>query len=353
MAVVEHYPALKRAEAPLVSVCIAHYKGPELIAACLDSVLAQACDFEVEIIVHDDASPDDSVAFLRKRYPLVELLVGKENAGFCVANNRMVARARGKYVLLLNNDAALFPDALATLAAAAAQQDPPGILTLPQYDWESGELVDRGCLLDPFYNPVPNLDPQRRDVAMVIGACLWIERILWERLGGFPEWFESIGEDLYLCCAARLAGLPVQSLQESGYRHRQGGSFGGNKPHNGRLLTTYRRRRFSERNKTFALVVMTPTPVMWPLLLIHVVALITEGLLFSLLRRDLRVCNHIYLNVLRELAARFPHILRERRRYQTFRALPLSRYIERFSLKPQKVTILCRYGLPKLTHNLN
>jgi GT2 family glycosyltransferase len=222
MAMVEYYRALKRPEAPLVSVCIAHYKGPELIAACLDSVLEQACDFDVEIIVHDDASPDDSVAFLRKRYPQVELLVGKENAGFCVANNRMVAHAQGKYVLLLNNDATLFPDALATLATAAAQQNPAGILTLPQYDWESGELVDRGCLLDPFYNPVPNRDPERRDVAMVIGACLWIERSLWERLGGFPEWFESIGEDLYLCCAVRLAGLPVQSLQESGYRHRQG-----------------------------------------------------------------------------------------------------------------------------------
>ena len=41
---------------------------------------------------------------------------------------------------------------------------------------------------------------------MVIGACLWIQKGLWEELGGFPEWFGSIAEDMYLCCRARLAG---------------------------------------------------------------------------------------------------------------------------------------------------
>jgi hypothetical protein len=45
----------------------------------------------------------------------------------------------------------------------------PAILSLPQYDFETGKLVDRGCLLDPFFNPVPNLDPAREDVAMAIG----------------------------------------------------------------------------------------------------------------------------------------------------------------------------------------
>ena len=37
---------------------------------------------------------------------------------------------------------------------------------------------------------------------MVIGACLWIPQGLWTELGGFPEWFESIAEDMYLCCRA-------------------------------------------------------------------------------------------------------------------------------------------------------
>lgn len=345
---VEYYPALKRPDAPLVSVCIAHYKGPELIEACLDSVLAQACDFDVEIIVHDDASPDDSVAFLRKRHPQVELLVGEENAGFCVANNRMVAHARGKYVLLLNNDATLFADALVTLATAAAQQNPPGILTLPQYDWESGELVDRGCLLDPFYNPVPNLDPERRDVAMVIGACLWIERDTWERLGGFPEWFESIGEDLYLCSAARLCGRPVAVTSKSGYRHRQGHSFGGNRVHGNKISSSYRRRQLSERNKTYVLVVVTPSILMWPILTLHILLILIEGFILSLMRINFRLFREIYFNVLTSLWRNRKMLADYRRSIHGMASTTLRNYFRPFTLRPRKLSMLWQYGLPSL-----
>ena len=71
---------------------------------------------------------------------------------------------------LPNNDAALFPDALTRLLEAARADPVEGILTLPQYDWTTGDLVDRGCLLDLFYNPVPNLKSGRNDVAMAIGG---------------------------------------------------------------------------------------------------------------------------------------------------------------------------------------
>ena len=215
MGLVQYYPALNRPAAPVCSVCIANYNGMALLADCLESVLAQLGGLSIEIIVHDDASTDDSVAWLREKYPQVELLDSAQNVGFCISNNRMATYARGEYILLLNNDAALYPDALSTLLDAAGLQSPPGILTLPQYDWATGVLVDRGCLLDPFYNPIPNLDPKRTDVAMAIGACLWLPRNLWHELGGFPEWMESIAEDLYLCCLARTRGIPVQTTVSS------------------------------------------------------------------------------------------------------------------------------------------
>tara|TARA_A100000171_G_scaffold33155_1_gene31557 strand:+ start:1137 stop:2189 length:1053 start_codon:yes stop_codon:yes gene_type:complete len=348
MAVVEHFPALNRPEAPLVSVCIAHYTGPELIAACLDSVLAQDCEFAVEIIVHDDASQDNSVAFLRKQYPQIELLVGKENAGFCVANNRMVAHARGRYVLLLNNDAALFPDALATLATAAVQQNPSGILTLPQYDWESGELVDRGCLLDPFYNPVPNLDPERRDVAMVIGACLWVERDTWGQLGGLPEWFESIGEDLYLCSIARLDGRSVAVTGKSGYRHRQGHSFGGNRVQGNKVSSSYRRRRLSERNKSYVLFAVTPTVLMWPILGIHILLILIEGFILSIITLNFKLLRGIYLNVLSSLW-RNRRMLGDYRRSIQGKATTKPRdYLKPFTFWPRKLSMLWQHGWPSV-----
>jgi GT2 family glycosyltransferase len=332
---------------PICSICIANYNGENMLVDCLESVLAQSKDIPIEVIVHDDASTDGSLELL-KRYPPVVVIASTENVGFCIANNRMVARARGEFVLLLNNDAALYPDALATLLDAARRQTPQGILTLPQYDWRTGALVDRGCLLDPFYNPVPNLDLTRQNVAMVIGACLFVSRAVWNELGGFPEWLESIGEDLYLCCVARLRGLPVYATLDSGYRHRQGASFGGNRLDAGRLSTTYRRRRLSERNKTFALVIFTPTPMAWLLLVVHLTLLALEGAVLALVRCDHRIFRDIYAGVFTSLVRERGRLWEFRTAMQCSRAVTATGFFSCFSLIPRKLAMLRRYGLPDI-----
>ncbi len=346
---VRNLPALNRPAAPDCSVCIANYNGAHMLADCIDSVLAQGTEATIEIIVHDDASTDGSVELLRRRYPQVEILASEENVGFCVGNNRMVAHARGEYVLLLNNDAALFPDAVAILLAAARAQPAAGILTLPQYDWQSGALVDRGCLLDPFYNPVPNTDEKRKDVAYVIGACLFLPHALWNELGGFPEWLDSLAEDMYFCCLARLRGVPVRVAPGSGYRHRQGATFGGNRADATGLSTTYRRRALSERNKIAVMVVCTPTWLVWPLLALHFVLLAIEGAVLVLLKRDARIWRGIYAPAL-GYAARAPRGLRARRRAaQQSRRISSRAYFAAFTWMPRKLALLRRHGVPRVS----
>lgn len=334
---------------PVCTVCIANYNGESLLIDCIDSVLNQQSNFAFDIIVHDDASTDNSLELLATRYPQVKVIASQCNVGFCISNNRMVKEATGQFILLLNNDAALASDALKTLHEHAMNQAIQGILTLPQYDWESGTLVDQGCLLDPFYNPVPNLDPNRREVAMVIGACLWIPRKLWFELGGFPEWFESIAEDMQICCRARLSGLTVEVTGESGYRHRQGNSFGGNKLADGRLKSTYRRRHFSERNKTYVMALCTPTPILWVVLPTHLLALTLEGFLLSLLKRDKRLLREIYINALRSLIDHRKRIAAERLSIQASRAITIRTYQAAFTICPHKLSLLFRYGIPRLT----
>jgi GT2 family glycosyltransferase len=332
---------------PFCSVCIANYNGEQMLADCIDSVYAQEGDFSLEIIVHDDASTDASLAVLA-RYPHVIVIASAENVGFCIANNRMAERARGVHLLLLNNDAALHPDALCTLGAAAQQQTPPGILTLPQYDWKTGNVVDRGCLLDPFYNPVPNLDVRRSEVAMVIGACLFLPRLVWNELGGFPEWFESIGEDLYLCCLARLRGLPVQVAAASGYRHRQGASFSGNREDSIGLHSTFRRRRLSERNKTAVMLICTPGLLVWPQLAIHFCVALLESMVLAIWRHDLRILRDIYWAALRGILAHWSDLMRDRRCVQTTRVAGLGSLARCFTAMPYKVSMLLRHGFPKI-----
>lgn len=339
-------PALK--EKPLVSVCIANYNGAGFIAGCIDSVLAQRGEFSVEILVHDDASLDGSAEIVSRDYPAVRLIRSEHNVGFCISNNRMVAEAQGRYVLLLNNDAELLPDALMMLIEEAQAIDHPAILSLPQYDYASGNLIDRGCLLDPFFNPVPNLDPGRQDVAMVIGACLWLPRAIWQEIGGFPGWFGSIAEDMHLCCRARLAGHPVRALGVSGYRHRVGQSFGGGALRGGRLESTLRRRQLSERNKTFVMAMTVPAPWVQIILPIHLVLLIVEGCLFSLVKRDTKYLREIYFPVLVELLHKRSLLIKERQRIMSLRNASIFNYLSVFCVFPYKLKMLVRHGFPRV-----
>ena len=333
---------------PVVSVCIANYNGMAVIDDCLRSVLAQEGNIPVEILVHDDDSSDGSAAYIRNHYSIVKLIMSDNNVGFCVANNRMVAKAKGKYLLLLNNDAALYPDALQTLLSEARLINRPAILSLSQVDAESGELLDIGSVLDPFLNPVPNRDRKRGDVGMVMGACLWIDATLWDELGGLPEWFGSVGEDLYLCCRARLAGYPVRALGTSGYRHRVGTSFGGGKARSGKLSTTVRRRALSERNKTFVMVMTYPAPFMQLVLPVHLVLLLIEGTLLSILKGKLSCLREIYLPVLVELFRQRKLLTTGRRTIMQSRRLSNTDYFAPFDLLPYKLRMLIRHGLPRL-----
>lgn len=333
---------------PLVSVCIANYNGTEVIDDCLRSVLEQKSCVPVEILVHDDASSDGSAAYIRNHYPDVTLIESPVNVGFCVANNRMADAARGKYLLLLNNDAALYPDALQTLLAEADRLDHPAILGLPQYDAASGELVDIGSLFDPFLNPVPNLNPLRGEVGMVIGACLWIPKGLWEELGGFPEWFDSIAEDMYLCCRARLAGYAVRALAVSGYRHWQGKSFGGNRVMDSHLATTFRRRALSERNKTFVMILTYPMPQFFLVFPLHLALIMLEGAIVAVLKCDPAVWKNIYAPIFPALWRKRDSLARLRKDIQKARRINFKGWRAAFVLFPYKIAMLLKYGLPEI-----
>lgn len=334
---------------PRISVCIANYNGMDIIDGCIESVLAQDIVELVEIIVHDDASTDASAQYIRNRHPGVHLIESSDNVGFCIANNRMVARAQGDYILLLNNDAELFPDALRILYVTAQAVSKPTILSLPQYNTESGALIDRGCLLDPFYNPVPNLDLSRREVAMVIGACLWVPRQLWEDLDGFPTWFESIGEDLYLCCRARLSGCSVQVLPASGYKHRVGSSFGGGKVTSGkRLATTRHRRALSERNKTYTMILTLPAPIFFMVFPIHLGLLLIEGLSLSLLKYDFSLWRDIYHACFKSIWQERYRLIILRNINQKKKAIRTKSFYSAFVFKPYKLQMLLQYGLPSI-----
>ncbi len=330
------------------SVCIANYNGEEYISRCIDSVLNQDLDLPIEIIVHDDASTDNSVSFIKTKYPQVVLLESKENKGFCISNNRMVEVAKGKNILLLNNDAALHQDALQTLKEALEKHS-EGIYGLPQYNMETGELIDIGSMFDPFLNPIPNKNREREDVGMIIGACLFLPKTLWNHLGGFPPWFESLAEDMYICCLARLWGFPVKAIASSGFDHWVGRSLGGGKVTNKRKLsTTISRRAKSERNKTFVMVICFPAPFVWLIFPVHLVALALEGGVLSFLKKDKTLWAVIYWNCLKGQWRFKQKLFQKRRSTQCKRSGTKRSFFKTFILFPQKLLLVLKHGFPEV-----
>jgi len=328
------------------SVCIANYNGADVLEACLESVFRQDFAHPIEVIVHDDASTDDSAAVVDEKYPAVRLIRSETNVGFCVSNNRMAAAAKGEFILLLNNDAELRRDALLTLHDYAVGNNIYGILGLPQYSKETGELLDMGSLLDPFLNPIPNRDASRSRVAMVTGACLWLPRRLWKEMGGFPEWFGSIAEDTYLCCRARLKGYPVLALASSGFDHWVGQNLGGGKVIRKRLQTTYRRRALSERNKSYVMILCYPAPPSWVLIPLHLLLLTVEGLLLAAVKKERSIWREIYQPCLSALWHNRTQLKQLRGEIQAERRGPSLSFYSTHTFLPHKLTMLINYGVP-------
>lgn len=333
---------------PDISVCIANYNGESVLRDCLQSVFAQHGDFTFEVLLHDDASVDASIALVRSHYPLVRIIENRSNVGFCISNNRMVSAARGRYLLLLNNDATLRPGSLGALLHDGRCTSCPTILGLPQYTLHDGSLVDHGYEFDLFMNPIPVFATDTHEVATATGACLWVPREVWDAVGGFPPWFESVAEDIYLCQAARLLGFPTRVLSAPGFDHWIGMNLGGGKVVAGKLRTSARRRALSERNKTTVMLLCYPA---WALLLLlpaHALFLSAEAALLWLSNAGSEKVRRIYGGIIPFLWRQRRDIVALRRKLRVQKKLSGWHYMRRFRWLPHKLWMILRHGVPDI-----
>ncbi len=225
-----------------ISVIIVNWNTRRLLAQAIHSVQQTAGKLRVETIVVDNGSTDGSQAMLAARYPLVRLVQNSENAGFARANNQGARVARGRFLLLLNSDAELYPGAMQHMLEVMHAHPRAGIVganlrntdgsfqasytPFPTLTREFLILSGLGRALYgrhyPSSGPEEDNTPQRADY--VEGACMLIRRELYLALGGMDEGYFMYAEEVDLCYTCVQAGWEVWYHPLARVLHHGGGS---------------------------------------------------------------------------------------------------------------------------------
>jgi GT2 family glycosyltransferase len=170
---------------------------------------------------------------------------------------------------------------------------------------------------------------------------------LWRRINGFPEWFETNAEDVYLCCYARLLGYKIYVPNKSGFLHMIGHSLGGGKSEDNKLTISTRRRYFSERNRLFVQWLFYPVWLLPITTSVNLAALTVEAIVLSIVNRRVSLIWDIYLRSQFDAFAAIGTVRRIRRVAMASREISFSKFFSTFTLIPQKARLLLSSGLPK------
>lgn len=186
-----------------ISVVIPNWRGRELLEKNLPSVLAAKPD---EIIVIDDASPDDSNQFLKKNYPQVRLIKHQENRGFAAGCNSGAKTAKGEIVVLLNLDVVPEEDVLQKVLPDFEDEKVFAVsFNEPQWSW-ARILWQKGTV---EHEPGPKTSKTHLS-AWASGGSAAFRKSIWEELGGFDEIYNPFyWEDIDLSYRAWKRGYQV------------------------------------------------------------------------------------------------------------------------------------------------
>ena len=202
---------------PTLSVVILNWNGRAWLEACLVALAAQEPPPDRVVLV-DNGSGDDSVAFTRERFPWVTIRENGGNLGFAAGNNAALRDDTAEIVVLLNPDVVLAPGTLAALAEALAA-DPRISIAGTKLWYPDGQAIQHagGYITHPQALPghygIGQADSPEygipRDVEYVIGAATALRRSMLDKIGLLDEGYFLYFEDADLCARARRAGYRV------------------------------------------------------------------------------------------------------------------------------------------------
>jgi N-acetylglucosaminyl-diphospho-decaprenol L-rhamnosyltransferase len=240
-----------------LSIVIVSWNVADLLAACLDSILASgvtlvgpdsettgsAGDLTVEVIVVDSASTDATLAVLAG-YPDVQVLAQTDNVGFTRGNNIGLAVARGRHLMLLNPDTEVHDGALQTLVAYLDAHPAVGVVGPHTYNTDGTtqstrrrfptlvtalfestwleKLAPPGVLKRFYMQDTP--DEGTFEVGWMQGSALVVRRAVYDQIGGLDEGYIMFAEEMDWCKRTHDAGWALVYVGDAHITHHGGKS---------------------------------------------------------------------------------------------------------------------------------
>lgn len=203
-----------------LSIVIVNWNTCDLLAGCLNSIFATAGDLSLEVWVVDNASHDNSVAMLRTHFPHVHLIENRMNVGFAAANNQAIPQTAGPFILLLNSDTLVQPNALQAIVEFIRAHPRAGIVgaNVINADGSPQRCFDkfptlwsesiRACGLDSRFSLglPPPMNEQAIATDWVLGAALTVRREALLQVGLLDSEYFMYSEEIDLCYRVKRAG---------------------------------------------------------------------------------------------------------------------------------------------------
>jgi len=218
-----------------LSIIIVNYNCGKYLEECIISIYEKCTSFTFEVVVFDNNSSDNSIAFLENDFIDVILHKSNENLGFARGNNKAAETAKGEYILLLNNDTILLQN-FNPLFTIFENDDSVGVVGIKMLNTQQKYIPSFGKFPKPIrllkfsnlnYNSKEFLtgnfnDKKNVQVDWVSGSFLMVKNKDWQQVKGLDEDYFMYVEDVDFCKKIALIGKKTVLVTSISYIHHVG-----------------------------------------------------------------------------------------------------------------------------------